>query len=203
MLNSFHDCRAVADRPSRHRFRLRHRSQAPARQLPGRTAANGGVRLWCVASDDVGDLPVGETVFGEPRMVGDPRITTAQAGVILKMSRQRVWNLIGRGDLPAYGPRNSARRLKLSDVQQLAVLGEPICVGEAARILRCPTDDVRALIRSGRLRGRPGSRYPVYRPAVEELARRSGVDSRDSPILFGPVRRVPTSDAARIRGVGA
>jgi hypothetical protein len=30
---------------------------------------------------------------------------------------------------PAYGPRNSARRLKLSDVQQLAVLGEPICVG--------------------------------------------------------------------------
>jgi hypothetical protein len=53
-----------------------------------------------MGSDDVADLPVGETVFGEPRMVGDPRITTAQAGVILRMSRQRVWNLIGRGDLP-------------------------------------------------------------------------------------------------------
>jgi hypothetical protein len=62
-----------------------------------------------VASDDVADVLAGETVFGEPRMVGDPRITTAQAGVILKMSRQRVWNLIGRGDLPAYGPRNIAR----------------------------------------------------------------------------------------------
>jgi hypothetical protein len=61
--------------------------------------------------------------------------------------RQRVWNLIGRGELPAYGPRNSARRLKLSDVQQLAVLGEPIGVDEAARILHCPTDDVRALSR--------------------------------------------------------
>jgi hypothetical protein len=146
-------------------------------------------------------LPAGETVFGEPRMVGDPRITTAQAGVILKMSRQRVWNLIGRGDLPAYGPRNSARRLKLSDVQQLAVLGEPICVGEAARILRCSAGDVRALIRAGQLRGRPGSRYPVYRPQVEELARCSGVDSRDSSIPFGPVGRVPTSDAARILGI--
>jgi hypothetical protein len=154
-----------------------------------------------MGSDDVADLPVGETVFGEPRMVGDPRITTAQAGVILKMSRQRVWNLIGRGDLPAYGPRNSARRLKLSDVQQLAVLGEPICVGEAARILHCPTGDVRALIRAGQLRVRPGSRYPVYRPEVEELARRSGVDSRDSPIPFGPASLVPTSDAARILGL--
>jgi hypothetical protein len=99
----------------------------------------------------------------------DPRITTAQAGVILKMNRQRVWNLIGRGELPAYGPRNSARRLKLSDVQQLAILGEPICVGEAARILHCPTDNVRALIRAGQLRQRPGSRYPVYRLEVEEL----------------------------------
>jgi hypothetical protein len=146
-------------------------------------------------------MPVGETVFGEPRMVGDPRITTAQAGVILKMTRQRVWNLIGRGDLPAYGPRNSARRL--SDVQQLAVLGEPISVGEAARILHCPTADVRALIRAGQLRQRPGSRYPVYRPQVEELARRSGVDSRDSPIPFGPVGRVPTSDAARILGISS
>jgi hypothetical protein len=32
----------------------------------------------------------------------------------------------------------------------------------------------------------------------EELARRSGVDSRDSPIPVGPVGRVPTSDAAWI-----
>jgi hypothetical protein len=48
---------------------------------------------------------------------------------------------------------------------------------------------------------RPGSRYPVYRPEVEELARRSGVDSRDSPTPFGPVGRVPTSDAARILGI--
>jgi excisionase family DNA binding protein len=91
--------------------------------------------------------------------------------------------------------------LKLSDVQQLAVLGEPICVGEAARILHCPTDHVRALIRAGQLRVRPGSRYPVYRPQVEELARRSGVDARDSSIPFGPVGRVPTSDAARILGI--
>jgi hypothetical protein len=115
--------------------------------------------------------------------------------------RQRVWNLIGRGELPAYGPPNSARRLKLSDVQQLAVLGEPIGVDEAARILHCPTDDVRALIRAGQLRQRPGSRYPVYRPEDEELARRSGVDSRDTPIPFGPVGRVPISDAVRILGI--
>jgi len=45
------------------------------------------------------------------------------------------------------------------------------------------------------------SRHPVYRPQVEELARRNGADSRDSPIPFGPVGRVPTSDAARILGL--
>jgi hypothetical protein len=83
----------------------------------------------------------------------------------------------------------------------LAVLGEPIYVGQAARILHCPTDDVRALIEAGQLKGRPGSRYPVYRPEVEELARRSGVDARDSPTPFGPIGRVPTSDAARILAI--
>jgi excisionase family DNA binding protein len=170
---------------------LERHSRAEARRQSPQTRVvelDLGVRLRCMGSDDVADVPVGETVLGEPRVVGDPRITTAQAGVILKMTRQRVWNLIGRGDLPAYGPRNSARRLELSDVQQLATLGEPISVGEAARILHCPTDDVRALIQAGQLRGRPGSRYPVYRPEVEELARRSGVDARDSPIPFRACR---------------
>jgi hypothetical protein len=42
---------------------------------------------------------------------------------------------------------------------------------------------------------------PVYRPQVEDLARRSGVDSPDSPTPFEPVGRVPTSDAARILGI--
>jgi hypothetical protein len=74
-----------------------------------------------VGSDDVADLPVGETVFGEPRMVGDPRITTAQAGVILKMTRQRVWNLIGRGELP--GVRAAQQRPEAEAVGHPAVGG--------------------------------------------------------------------------------
>jgi hypothetical protein len=53
----------------------------------GRAATQWRCQALGVTSDDVADLPVGETVFGEPRMVGDPRITTAQAGVILKMTR--------------------------------------------------------------------------------------------------------------------
>ena len=47
----------------------------------------------------------------------------------------------------------------------------------------------------------PAAATRVHRPQVEQLARRSGVDSRDSPIPFGPVGRVPTSDAARILGL--
>jgi hypothetical protein len=153
-----------------------------------------------VASDEVAGVPASETVVGEPRMVGDPRITTAQAGVLLKMTRQRVWNPTGRGDLPASGPRHSARRLTLPDVQRPAVLGAPIRGGQAARPPHCPTGDARALIRAGRLRQRPDRRYPVSRPQVEELARRSGVDARAGPIPFGPVGRMPTSAAARILG---
>jgi hypothetical protein len=61
-----------------------------------------------VASDDVADLPVGETVFGEPRMLRHPRVTPAQAGVILQMTRQRVWNLIGRGEPPVEDDQDGA-----------------------------------------------------------------------------------------------
>jgi len=49
--------------------------------------------------------------------------------------------------------------------------------------------------------GGPAAATRVHRPQVEQLARRSGVDARDSPIPFGPVGRVPTSDAARILGL--
>jgi hypothetical protein len=86
-------------------------------------------------------------------MVGDPRITTAQAG-ILKMARQ----------------------------------------SEAARILHCPADDVRALIRAGQLRGRRGSRYPVYRTrslkvslagAQEKLEEMECLAADDGPVLLG------------------
>jgi len=87
----------------------------------GRAATHWRCQALGVASDDVADLPAGETVFGEPRMVGDPRITTAQAGVILKMTRQRVWNLIGRGELPAYGPRK--QRPKTEAVRRPAAGG--------------------------------------------------------------------------------
>jgi hypothetical protein len=75
-------------------------------------------------SDDVADLPAGETVFGEPRMVGDPRITAAQASVALTMTRQRVWNLIGpaqtaaRQSLP--GLPTTSRRARPAQRRRLA-----------------------------------------------------------------------------------
>jgi hypothetical protein len=65
-------------------------------------------------SDDVADLPAGETVFGEPRMVGDPRITTAQASVALTMTRQRVWNLAGPDSGPAVATRSTDHKPKSS-----------------------------------------------------------------------------------------
>jgi hypothetical protein len=54
-----------------------------------------------LGSDGVADLP-GRRWCGEFRMVGIPDHHRV-AGVILKVTRQRVWNLIGRGDLPRTG----------------------------------------------------------------------------------------------------
>ena len=71
---------------------------------------------------------------------------------------------------PAYGPRNSARRLKLSDVQQLAVPGEPICVGGTDPAL---LDRRRPCSHPGRPAQTTAPQpLPIYRPQVGPAQRR-------------------------------
>lgn len=144
-----------------------------------------------------------DPLLGQPRMVPDPRITTAQAATILGLTPARVRYLVERGELPVHGSPHSQRRLLMSQVRRLAELGEPITLRQAAKILGCSTDDVRTLVAAGQLTHRARSNRPLYRPQVEDLARRRSVE----PVVPRPRRRarpagcVSTSEAAWILGV--
>lgn len=132
-------------------------------------------------------------------MVADPRITTAQAAVVLRVSPARVRHLLARGELVAQGRKHRERRLLLSDVERLAGLGEPITVRVAAQILGCTMANVRALLAAGQLTERPRSDRRLYRVEVQALAASGAVTWLTR--RPGPVGCVSTSAAARILGV--
>jgi hypothetical protein len=96
-----------------------------------------------------------------------------------------------------YGPPNTFWQLRLSDVERLRDRGEPIPVKEAARLLRCTTDDVRTLIADGKLTAVPGSRRPVYLLEVQALAADTDVPPHQP---LPPEGCVNTREAARTLG---
>jgi len=152
---------------------------------------------------EAADLAEVDLLLGQPRMVADPRISTAQAAAILGLPPGQVRRLMARGELPVHGPPRSQRRLLLSQVRRLAALGEPITVGQAATILRTTTNEVRARVAAGQLTERPAGGRPVYRGEAENLARRLAVDqaARGPTARRGPAGHLTTSEAARILGL--
>jgi hypothetical protein len=136
-------------------------------------------------------------------MVDDARISTAQAAVVLGLSPGQVWWLMARGDLPVHGPPRRQRRLLLSEVRRLAARGEPISLGQAAKIRRTTTSDVQARVAAGQLTERCASARPVYRGEVENLACRLAVDQARRPETRprGPAGHVTTAEAALILGL--
>jgi plasmid maintenance system antidote protein VapI len=106
-------------------------------------------------------------LLGEPLMMDDPLITTAQAAVLLGVSPQRVAGLVRAGHLPARS--RAHRRLMLSDVVQSG-LDQWMSVAEAGEALGLGQTGVRRLISAGLLAAH-GKELPLRRDDVEVLAR--------------------------------
>jgi len=59
-------------------------------------------------------------------MVDDPRISIAQAAVVLGKKPAQVHRFVALGRVPRHGPANNGRPLLLSEVEALRDKGEPI-----------------------------------------------------------------------------
>lgn len=106
-------------------------------------------------------------LLGEPMMVDDPLVTTAQAALLLEVPPQRVAGLIRAGHLPARS--RSHRRLLLSDVVRSG-LDQWMSVAEAGAVLGLGQTGVRRLISAGLLTAH-GKELPLRRDDVDVLAR--------------------------------
>ncbi|GAA1579593.1 hypothetical protein GCM10009789_36680 [Kribbella sancticallisti] len=122
-------------------------------------------------------------LLGEPVMVDDPLITTAQAAALLGLSPRRVARLVRAGHLPARA--RSHRRILLSDVVRSG-LDQWISVAEAAEIHWLGEREVRRLI-SVELLAAHGRELPLRRGDVEALAqiRESWLSIPDAAALLG------------------
>jgi hypothetical protein len=105
-------------------------------------------------------------LLGEPLMVEDPLITTAQAATLLGIPPQRVAGLVRAGHLPARS--RAHRRLLLSDVVRSG-LDQWISIAEAGVLLGLGPTGVRRLISAGLLTAH-GKELPLRRNDVEVLA---------------------------------
>ena len=106
-------------------------------------------------------------LLGEPLMVDDPLVTTAQAALLLEVPPQRVAGLIRAGHLPARS--RAHRRLLLSDVVRSG-LDQWMSVAEAGVVLGLGQTGVRRLITAGLLTAH-GKELPLRREDVAVLAR--------------------------------
>ncbi|MFF0342723.1 helix-turn-helix domain-containing protein [Kribbella sp. NPDC004875] len=106
-------------------------------------------------------------LLGEPIMVDDPLLTTAQAAVLLGVSPKRVVGLVRAGRLPARS--RTHRRLLLSDVVQVG-LDQWMSVAEAGAELGLGQTGVRRLITAGLLHAY-GKEFPLRHEDVVVLAR--------------------------------
>jgi hypothetical protein len=118
--------------------------------------------------NDLGEVPM-DPLLGQPRMVGDPRISIAQGAAALGKTVAQVHRLVKVGRLPRHGPANNGRPLLLSEVEALRDKGEPVPVTVAARILRRSLESVLELVAGGQLPMVPGTKARVYQADVDAI----------------------------------
>jgi hypothetical protein len=106
-------------------------------------------------------------LLGQPVMVDDPMITTAQAAALLRVPVSRVVTLVRAGHLRARS--RAHRRLLLSDVVR-AGIDQWTSIAEAGVLLGLGPTGVRRLIAAGLLEAH-GKELPLRRDDVEQLTR--------------------------------
>jgi hypothetical protein len=77
------------------------------------------------------ELPV-DPLLGQPRLVADPRVSIAQASVVLGKSPTLVRKMVGDGRIPRHSRPRNGRPLLLSEVEALRDKGDPIRLRDAA-----------------------------------------------------------------------
>lgn len=118
--------------------------------------------------NDLSEIPM-DPLLGQPRMVGDPRISIAQGAAALGKTVPQVHRLIKLGRLPRHGPANNGRPLLLSEVEALRQKGEPVPVKVAARTLHRSLESVLELVATGQLPLVPGTKARVYQADVDAI----------------------------------
>src|SRR3954454_16985759 len=111
--------------------------------------------------EEPGELPV-DPLLGQPRMVNDPRISIAQAAVVLGKNPAQVHRYVALGRLPRHGPPHNGRPLLLSEVEALRDKGEPIPLKDAALMLGRSLKATLELVDDGPLPLVPGTKSMVY-----------------------------------------
>ena len=111
--------------------------------------------------EEPGEVPV-DLLLGQPRMVDDPRISAAQAAVVLGKRPAQVHRFIALGRLPRHGPANNGRPLVLSEVEALRDKGDPVPLKHAAHRLGRSLRATRELVADGHLPLVPGTKSMVY-----------------------------------------
>jgi hypothetical protein len=111
--------------------------------------------------EEPGELPV-DPLLGQPRMVDDPRISIAQAAVVLGKKPAQVHRYVALGRLSRHGPANNGRPLLLSEVETLRDNGEPIPLKQAAIMLGRSLRATLELVTGGHLPLVPGTKSMVY-----------------------------------------
>ena len=126
-------------------------------------------------------------VLGEPLLVDDPMLTTAQVATLLGVNQSTVQRMTRRGLLPVQG--QGRWRYRLSDLRRVEIPPRPagdqrargpwvapagrVTLAEAARIVGMPVTTLRtSYLGTPDLPRLNGARHVVRRADAEELARR-------------------------------
>jgi excisionase family DNA binding protein len=149
---------------------------------------------------DSGEPPV-DPLLGQQRMVDDPRISIAQAAVVLGKNIPQVRRLIAKGRLPRHGAANNFWPLQLSEVEALRDIGDPISLKDAARKLARSAEATRELVADGHLPLVPGTKTMVYPADVAAIAHAFAHPPIRRPV--GPTGYISTKEAAERLGLTA
>jgi hypothetical protein len=150
--------------------------------------------------EEPGERPV-DPLLGQPRMVDDPRISIAQAAVVLGKKPAQVHRFIALGRLPRHGPANNGRPLLLSQVEALRDKGEPIPLTAAARELARSLRATLELVTDGHLPLVPGTKSMVYPADVAAITAARAQPPIRRPV--GPAGYLNTKQAAERLGLTA
>jgi hypothetical protein len=150
--------------------------------------------------EEPGEVPV-DPPLGQPRMVDDPRISVAQAAVVLGKKPAQVHRYVALGRVPRHGPANNGRPLLLSEVEAPPDRRELIPLKDAALRLGRSLRAALELVADGCLPLVPGTKSMVYPADLVAIAAAKPQPPIRRPV--GPPGYLDTKQTAERLGLTA